>query len=138
MRNVRRSLSAVAATALCAVAATTPLVATAPQAAASGVMRINGSVGCAADNVQGIWVKAAVGSGWANRWYHDGMIVNYSYTLPRAEPWTVHVGCGGKTHSWKYTPDANTMTSATAVNWFCYTPDDGLYPVKYYCDILSY
>ncbi len=104
-----------------------------PASAATG---ISGTILCPADFVTGVWIQASRGgSGWAQFSPTGNNVVNYSYELPNGGAWTVHVGCGGTRSNWRYAPNGNTTTTRTYVNWICFTPDDGLYPVKYYCAI---
>ena len=139
-RLARTSLVAVALIAAITVCTTaTQLPAGAAQNTSPMEANISGQVWCAADPVTGVWIQSSKGgSAYANWGTVGQQIVNYSFSVPSGSSWTVHVGCGGGRSSWEYTPDGNTTTTRTVVDWFCYTPDDGLFPVKYYCDINGY
>lgn len=100
--------------------------ATAPEAYASS--RISGQVQCVDElPVEGVWIQASSGgSGWATTRNINGYTKDFSYSLPHGGAWTVHVGCGGSTSRWKYTPDGNATTKAAYQSWLCITPDDGV------------
>jgi hypothetical protein len=77
-----------------------PPPATSSATSANG--QISGQVSCTSGNsVEGVWVAAAQGSGWA-QWQGlgNGSTSNYWYTLPTSEPYSLHVGCGGTPSSW--------------------------------------
>ena len=110
-----------ATVALCAAAAGSAIATATPAGASTPIY---GTVYCADGlNVVGVWIQAASGgSGFAT--YQAGTAMSaYHYTLPYGGWWTVHVGCGGSTSSWKYTPNGNSSTTRQAVNWYCRTPD---------------
>lgn len=76
--------------------------ASAPAAASATATPVTGSVTCTSGAaVVGVWVQAAAtGSGWATL-AAAGSAMAYSYTLPEAESYSLHVGCGGTAASWK-------------------------------------
>jgi hypothetical protein len=79
---------------------------------------ISGSVSCISGNtVEGVWVAASKGSGyspWTGQ--GNGASASFTYTLPLHESYSLHVGCGGSTSSWKVA--TYSVTVSTAVNNF--------------------
>jgi hypothetical protein len=56
--------------------------------------------------VQGVWVQAAQGSGFAPwQGFGNGSTSGYWYDLPVAEPYQLHVGCGGTPANWAVSAD---------------------------------
>lgn len=97
---------------------------------------ISGQVQCVDEQtVEGVWIQASSGgSGFASLRNVNGYTKNFSYSLPHGGAWTVHVGCGGSTSHWLYTPNGNSTTTATYKSWLCITPDDNIpwpYPDNY-------
>ena len=96
-----------------------------PSAQAS--ITVSGYVMCVDElPVEGVWIQASGGSGWANWTPTSG--ANYNAHFSRggvSGSWTVHVGCGGSPSKWKYSPDGNTTTTQSVASWTCYTPDTG-------------
>jgi len=94
--------------------------------AAEASTTVSGYVTCVDGlNVEGVWIQASGGSGFAS-WSADG--VGYYAHYLRAGisgSWTVHVGCGGSTASWRYHPDGVQNVTGSSASWTCYTPDDG-------------
>ena len=91
---------------------------------------ISGQVVCADGlPVEGVWIAASSGSGFAN-WSgpSGGDYANFSYALPRSEAWTVHVGCGGSRSDWRYPTNGDTNTKRTNQSWTCYPADIAYYP----------
>jgi hypothetical protein len=85
---------------------------------------ISGSVYCDdGDAVTGVWIQASSGGSGFASFTHGVADATFHYTLPNGGAWTVHVGCGGTTSSWRWTPDGNATTRATIQNWYCKTPD---------------
>jgi hypothetical protein len=86
-----------------------PAPGAAVQPSPSGGVEVTGQVSCDSGNsVEGVWVAAATGSGWAS-WMGlgNGSTSDYWYRLPEGEPYALHVGCGGSPSSWRvanYTP----------------------------------
>jgi hypothetical protein len=115
---------AAAAAAALALVAGAGLVLT-PAAQASTT--VSGEVTCVDElPVEGVWIQASGGSGWANWTPTSG--ANYNARFSRggvSGSWTVHVGCGGSSSRWKYSPDGSTTTTKSVASWTCYTPDDG-------------
>jgi hypothetical protein len=70
--------------------------------ATSANVKISGQVSCTSGrSVEGVWVAAAQGSGFAPwRGLGNGSTSDYWYTLPISEPYSLHVGCGGTTANW--------------------------------------
>jgi hypothetical protein len=63
---------------------------------------VGGTVTCMSGNsVEGVWVQADQGSGFAPwQGIGDGSTSSYWYTLPLYENYSLHVGCGGSTSDW--------------------------------------
>lgn len=79
-------------------------------AAVTSVMA-DGQVSCTSGHpVEGVWIAAGRGSGWAS-WQRlgNGSTSNYLYTLPRPESYAVHVGCGGSPASWKVAANSGNV-----------------------------
>jgi len=118
--KVSRS-SALAAASLLIVAGSLAL---APAAQAS--TSVSGYVTCVDElNVEGVWIQASGGSGFAS-WSDAGSGYYARYSRAGISgSWTVHVGCGGSSSNWKYTPDGFQNVTGSSASWTCYTPDDG-------------
>jgi hypothetical protein len=88
---------------------------------------VSGEVTCVDElPVEGVWIQASGGSGWANWTPTIGASFNARFSRGGVSgSWTVHVGCGGSPSHWKYSPDGNTTTTQSVASWTCYTPDDG-------------
>ena len=96
-----------------------PHSAAAPQSAAPAPRKtavtsffITGQVSCVSGNsVEGVWVQAAKGSGFAPwQGLGNGSTSDWWFTLPRSEPYALHVGCGGTTASWKVATYSPTVS----------------------------
>ncbi len=120
-----------AALGLAATAVTVASLLAAP--AAHAATTVSGQVTCVDGlNVEGVWIAASGGSGYANWTPVSG--APYAANFNRGgvtTPWTVHVGCGGSTSSWKWKPDGNTTVTSSTASWTCYEPDDG--SPAYFC-----
>lgn len=85
--------------------------------AAPPVTRLNvsGEVSCVSGNsVEGVWVQAAKGSAFAPwRGLGNGSTSQWWFTLPTSEPYSLHVGCGGTTASWKVADFSPTVSGAS-------------------------
>jgi hypothetical protein len=94
--------------------------------AAEASTTVSGYVTCVDElNVEGVWIQASGGSGYAS-WSTSGAGYNAHYSRAGISgSWTVHVGCGGSTSTWKYTPDGFQSVTQSVASWTCYTPDDG-------------
>jgi hypothetical protein len=81
------------------VPAPAPAPAPAPTTTA---VKIGGQVSCTSGrSVEGVWVQAAKGSGFAPwKGLGNGSTSDYWYTLPVSEPYSLHVGCGGTQANW--------------------------------------
>lgn len=71
--------------------------------------------------VVGVWIEAAHGRGFAD--WQPGSRPNvavYSRTLPEAEEYSVHVGCGGTPENWEQADYLNgSVESGTSHNFAC-------------------
>ena len=116
---------------LAATVATGASLLTTPTANASTT--VSGQVTCVDGlNVEGVWIAASGGSGYASWSPVSG--APYAANFSRGGvtvPWTVHVGCGGSTNSWRWHPDGNTTVTSANASWTCYEPDDG--SPAYFC-----
>ncbi|HEV2638839.1 MAG TPA: hypothetical protein VGX23_27075 [Actinocrinis sp.] len=64
-------------------------------------VNIGGQLTCSSGNsIEGVWVSAATGSGYAPWEGASNNVDKYWYTLPVSEPYSIHVGCGGTPQSW--------------------------------------
>lgn len=126
MDNPKRTAIAVL-TALSAVVLSAGAIAVGASTASAST-GISGQIQCVDElGIEGVWIQASNGgSGYASLQDINGYTKNFRYSLPRGGAWTVHVGCGGSTSHWKYTPDGNTTTTRTYQSWLCVTPDDGV------------
>ena len=95
--------------------------------AAQASTTVSGEVTCVDElPVEGVWIQASGGSGWASWTPTSGASYNARFSRGGVSgSWTVHVGCGGSPSHWKYSPDGNTTTTQSVASWTCYTPDDG-------------
>ena len=65
------------------------------------------------NSVEGVWVQAGDGAGWAPwQGLGNGSTSNWWYTLPKDEPYSLHVGCGGSPSSWAVADYTPTVTGA--------------------------
>ncbi len=77
-----------------------------------GSVEVTGQLSCTSGRpVEGVWVQAGSGSGFA-AWksVENGADADYWYSLPKSEPYALHVGCGGTKATWAmtaYTPQEN-------------------------------
>jgi hypothetical protein len=94
--------------------------------AAEASTTVSGYVTCVDElNVEGVWIQASGGSGYAS-WSDAGAGYYAHYSRGGISgSWTVHVGCGGSTSKWRYTPDGFQNVTGSNASWTCYTPDDG-------------
>lgn len=95
--------------------------------AAQASVTVSGQVTCVDElPVEGVWIQASGGSGYASWTPTSGASYNARFSRGGVSgSWTVHVGCGGSPSNWKYSPDGNTTTTQSVASWTCYTPDDG-------------
>lgn len=96
-----------------------PWAAAPPRSAAShpaavAPLAISGEVSCVSGHsVEGVWVQAARGSAFAPwRGLGNGSTSEWWFTLPRSEPYALHVGCGGTTASWEVADYSPTVSGA--------------------------
>ena len=93
-----------------------------PEATATAASDISGSIQCQSSSVEGVWVQAANGgSGWAP-WISSAArpdYATYSYTLPHGGEYSLHIGCGGTTSSWKVATYSGYY-GGTVNNFYCY------------------
>jgi hypothetical protein len=93
-----------------------PAAASVPHPHAVSRVTVSGDVVCnGVGPVEGVWIQAAGGSGWASGtsvFHKSGVTV----------PWTVHVGCGGSPSNWEFAVYGVKSISSTFANWGCYTP----------------
>jgi hypothetical protein len=89
-------------------------------ATAGGSVNVSGQVSCTSGrSVEGVWVQAGTGSGWAPwQGLGNGSTSDYWYTLPTAEPYALHVGCGGSTANWA-TANYSSAVSGTQNSFNC-------------------
>lgn len=86
---------------------------------AAARLAVSGQVTCTSGKaVEGIWVAAIDGAGFAT-WtgVGAGSTASYHYTLPGAEPYSLHVGCGGSTSAWDiadYSPQVTASQNSFA------------------------
>jgi hypothetical protein len=82
---------------------------------------VSGEVNCSSGAAAvGVWVQATSGSGWASLTDAGA----YDFTLPESESYSLHVGCGGTSASWKiavYSP----YVSGTANSFDCHDVPGG-------------
>jgi hypothetical protein len=73
---------------------------------------ITGQVSCVSGNsVEGVWVQASRGSGFASwQGLGNGSTSDWWFTLPATESYSLHVGCGGSTASWKVATYSPTVS----------------------------
>ena len=58
----------------------------------------------------GVWVAATTGSGYASTLAVDsGTETDWWFSLPLAESYSLHVGCGGTSQSWGIAVDSPTV-----------------------------
>jgi hypothetical protein len=78
--------------------------------------------------VVGVYVAAGKGAGFSP-WTGEGngATASFSYTLPKKESYSLHVGCGDSTSSWKVA--TYSVTVSTAVSDFACddVPDEAGY-----------
>ena len=93
-----------------------------PEVTATAPTNISGSIQCESSSVEGVWIQSANGgSGWAP-WVSSAArsdYATYSYTLPEGGEYSVHVGCGGTTASWKVAEYSN-FYGGTVNDFYCY------------------
>ena len=66
-----------------------------------------------------VWVKASSGaSGWASIARTSQSSTRYAYTLENGGTYSLHVGCGGWWHNWKYSP-TTPFLSGTGHSFLC-------------------
>jgi hypothetical protein len=86
----------------------------------SAPFQISGTVSCISGNtVEGVWVAAGKGSGyspWTGQ--GNGASASFIYTLPLHESYSLHVGCGGTTSTWKVATYSVTVSGAVN-NFVC-------------------
>jgi hypothetical protein len=94
---------------------------------ASAAITVNGYVTCIdQESVVGVWIQADGGSGWASR--SGSGYQQYFSKGGVTGKWTVHVGCGGTSSSWRYSANGNTTVTNSTQSWTCYTADIVTYP----------
>lgn len=77
---------------------------------------VSGQISCVSGNsVEGVWVQASDGAGWAP-WtgLGNGSTSDWSFTLPKKESYSLHIGCGGTTSSWAVADNSPAITAATS------------------------
>ncbi|MBS2540248.1 hypothetical protein KGQ20_46680, partial [Catenulispora sp. NF23] len=81
-----------------------------------------GTVTCVSGNaVEGVWVQADQGSGFA-AWQptvSNGSTARYSLSLPLYENYSLHVGCGGTPANWGWTVTTQDV-GGNSNNFLCY------------------
>jgi hypothetical protein len=104
-----------------------------PEVTATAATNISGSIQCESTSVEGVWIQSANGgSGWAP-WVSSAArsyYATYSYTLPKGGEYSVHVGCGGTTSSWKVAEYSN-FYGGTVNDFYCY--DESSSSLYTYC-----
>lgn len=82
-----------------------------PTPAPTRPTKVGGQVSCTSgQSVEGVWVEAAKGSGWAPwKGLGNGSTSDYWYALPVSEPYSLHVGCGGTTSDWAVSAETPTV-----------------------------
>ena len=104
-----------------------------PEVTATAATSVSGSIQCQSTSVEGVWVQSANGgSGWAP-WVSSAANpdhATYSYTLPHGGEYSLHVGCGGTTSSWKVAEYSN-FYGGTVNDFYCY--DESSSSLYTYC-----
>jgi hypothetical protein len=98
-----------------ATAAANPAATANPTAAPTTTsFKVTGQVSCESGNsVEGVWVQAGDGPGYASwKGLGNGSTSDWWFTLPKDEPYSLHVGCGGSTSSWAVATYSPTVTGA--------------------------
>lgn len=86
-------------------------------------MSVSGQVMCVDQStVEGVWIQASTGSGYASTTNINGYTKRFSRSGISGS-WTVHVGCGGSTTTWRYKPNGNVTVTSSYASWTCYTTD---------------
>lgn len=112
--NRPRPLALGTAAALAAMATCAAFLPAAAHAAPLSTVTVSGDVVCnQVGPVEGVWIQAAGGSGWAS----GTSVFSKSGVTP---PWTVHVGCGGSPSNWEYAVYGVKSINSTFANWGCY------------------
>ena len=93
-----------------------------PEVTATAATAVSGSIQCQSTSVEGVWVQSANGgSGWAP-WVSSAANpdhATYSYTLPKGGEYSLHVGCGGTTSTWKVAAYSD-FYGGTVNDFYCY------------------
>jgi hypothetical protein len=116
-------------------ASTAPVTITtpSPEVTSTAATGVSGSIQCQSTSVEGVWVQSANGgSGWAP-WVSSAANpdhATYSYTLPHGGEYSLHVGCGGTTSSWKVAEYSN-FYGGTVNDFYCY--DESSSSLYTYC-----
>lgn len=78
----------------------------------SGSLFTTGQLSCQSGApVEGVWVQAAHGSGWASwKKLGNGSVADWWYTLPVNESYHLNVGCGGSPGSWTVSVRSSTVS----------------------------
>lgn len=108
--------AAVTTAAVCAAIALAAgsAAASGPQVRPLSTVTVSGDVVCnGVGPVEGVWIQAQGGSGWASG---TSVFSKSGVTVP----WTVHVGCGGSPSNWEYSVYGVKSISSTFANWGCY------------------
>src|SRR5581483_11955730 len=96
---------------------------TPPTTAPATAVNLRGTVVCNSGRpVTGVWVAGTSGSGFA-RWSPEANanVAQYSFSLPRPQTMSLHIGCGGSNGGWASdnpTPSMN-VTGSRDVNALC-------------------
>ena len=81
---------------------------------------IAGELTCTSgQSIEGVWVSALVGSGYAPWQGTSANTAHYWYKLPQSESWSLHVGCGGTQQYWAVAAYSDVVTG-TQVSFTCY------------------
>jgi hypothetical protein len=100
-----------------------PVVDTTPPPQSDAItVRISGSVECQSLHVEGVWVQYLTGGGGWAPWISSAQtpgFATYSFTLPHAGQYALHVGCGGTTAKWAVST-YSAYYSGTVNDFYCF------------------